>query len=565
MFLWEILDNAAGAVADRTALVSDGQRLTFGDLAAGATALSNRLAELVDPGDRVAVVAENTVGYVAALYGVPRAGGVLVHGNTRHTAAELGAMFEASGATVLLGSDEQLRRLQDTRTPRVRHRACLEDLIGPQPADSATTATTTGTTATATAGAVPTTGSTGFGDQGTAGAVPTTGSAGSTGSGDLETAGVDPEPAPDTTTRPPRTDDSALAWLMYTSGTTGVPKGVMLTHRSVIAAALNTTLARTVPEDEVYLFPFPLFHVAAYNVIHHHLRHRPVVLLAGFDAVGVMAAVETERVTSMSLAPTMVAMVLDHPDREHFDLSSLRNISYGAAAMPRDLLHRCLDELPGVGLSQGYGMTELSGNAVFLSPEDHRLAATRDPKLLTAAGRAGPMTALRIVDERGSDVPAGSEGEILVRGDQVCAGYFGDETATAAAIVDGWLHTGDVGRIDGHGYLHVVDRLKDIIITGGENVSSREVEDAVGTHPAVQAVAVLGIPEDRWGEVVTAVVVPTGEGMAPSVAELREVCSHLAGFKHPRRVVHTEALPTNASGKVDKVALRAMITPARDG
>ncbi len=346
---------------------------------------------------------------------------------------------------------------------------------------------------------------------------------------------------------------------MYTSGTTGAPKGVMLTHRSLISAALNTNLARPVADDEVYLFPFPLFHVAAYNVIHHHLRHRPVVLTAGFEPVAVMEAIRSEGVTSISLAPTMLSMLLEHPERRRFELSSLRNISYGAAAMPHELLHRSLEELPRVGLSQGYGMTELSGNAVFLSPEDHRRSIRDDPQLLTAAGRPAPMTSLRIVDPEGADLPTGEAGEILVRGDQVCAGYFRDEAASTELIVDGWLRTGDLGRIDERGYLHVLDRLKDIIITGGENVSSREVEDALGLHPGVRAVAVVGIPDDRWGEVVTAAVVPAEPDDPPTVEVLREACSNLAGFKHPRRVFYLDALLTNASGKVDKVALRGRI------
>jgi acyl-CoA synthetase (AMP-forming)/AMP-acid ligase II len=204
-------------------------------------------------------------------------------------------------------------------------------------------------------------------------------------------------------------------------------------------------------------------------------------------------------------------------------------------------------------------MTELSGNAVFLSPEDHRRAATDDPDLLTAAGRPAPLVALRIVDERSVDLPPGASGEILVRGDQVCAGYWRDPAASDAALEGGWLHTGDVGRIDDRGYLHVVDRKKDIIITGGENVSSREVEDALGTHPAVAAVAVIGLADDTWGERVVAAVVPVDPAAPPTLEDLRSHIADLAGFKHPRAVIVIEALPTNASGKVDKVALRARV------
>lgn len=500
MYLWEILDNAAATVGGRDALISQGRRWTFSELASSVSSFAQHLGERVEPGTRVAVLAENTASYVTALYGVPRAGAVLVHANTRHTPDEIAATFERSGTTLLLGTAEQLGRLEDLDLPSVRDRVELDDLMCQNPARDTVS------------------------DNGAAG--------GSRG--------------------------GELAWLMYTSGTTGAPKGVMLTHRSLLSAALNTTMARPIAGDEVYLFCFPLFHVAAYNVIHHHLRQRPVVLLAGFEPVAAMRAIQTESVTSVSLAPTMLAMLLDHPDRSKHDISSLRNVSYGAAAMPLELLRRSLRELPEVGLSQGYGMTELSGNAVFLSPAEHRRAASEDPALLTAAGRPAPMTALRTVDESGTDTAAGEPGEILVRGDQLCAGYFEDEDSTEAAFTDGWLHTGDVGRIDERGYLHVVDRLKDIIITGGENVSSREVEDALSVHPSIRSVAVIGTPDDRWGELVTAVVVPTHPDTPPSVEELRTACAHLAGFKHPRKVVATDELPTNASGKVDKTVLRSL-------
>lgn len=515
MFLWEILDNAAAVDGARTALVAEGNRWTFAELAHDARVLARRVRTLARRGERVAILSDNTASYVCALYGVPRAGAVLVHGNTRHTVHEIGAMLERSGTTVLLGSRSQLERLEAVKVRSLATRVLLEDLT----------------------------------DARSAAAVHTD---------PLVPAVEELSPsAPNNGGSP--TADSSVAWLMYTSGTTGTPKGVMLTHRSLLAAALNTTMARPIAADEVYLYPFPLFHVAAYNVIHHHLRHRPVVLLPSFEPIAAMEAVAAERVTSVSLAPTMLAMLLDHPERQRFDLSSLRNVSYGAAAMPQALLRRCLGEWPGVGLSQGYGMTELSGNAVFLSPEDHVRAATEDPSLLTAAGRPAPMTALRIVDDDGAEVTAGEAGRILIRGDQVCGGYFEDPASTANAIADGWLNTGDVGRIDERGYLHVVDRAKDIIITGGENVSSREVEDAVGAHPAVQSVAVVGTPDQRWGELVTAVIVPTDPRVPLSVDELREACSHLAGFKHPRRVIPVKFLPTNASGKVDKVALRSAL------
>ena len=331
----------------------------------------------------------------------------------------------------------------------------------------------------------------------------------------------------------------------------------MLTHRSLVAAVTNTAIARPFSDDDVYLFPFPLFHVAAYNVLHAHLRRRPVVLVPRFDAAAVLGLIAGEGVTCCSLAPTMLAMLLDHPERTPTSLEGLRQISYGASAMPLDLLRRVLAELPGCGLAQGYGMTELSGNAVFLTPEDHRRAADREPRLLSAAGRPGPLVGLRIVDDDDDDVVVGEPGEILVRGDQVCAGYWQDPAATEASRIGPWLRTGDIGRLV-DGVLHVVDRKKDLIITGGENVASREVEDLLSTHPAVGQVAVIGLPDDRWGETVCAVVVPAaGTGSVDADELIRWTDGRMAGFKRPRRVVVVDQLPLNASGKVDKALVRA--------
>ncbi|MEI2653164.1 MAG: AMP-binding protein [Microthrixaceae bacterium] len=350
--------------------------------------------------------------------------------------------------------------------------------------------------------------------------------------------------SPDRSGAPVETD---TAWIIHTSGTTGRPKGAMLTHRSLMAGVMATALARPVGPDDTYLFPFPLFHVASYGVVHLHFRGRPVVLVPKFDAVPVMAAIERHRVTTISLAPTMIAMLLDHQRRADFDLTSLRNIFYGASAIPLDVLRRGLVEF-GCGFGQGYGMTELSGNAVFLDADDHRRAVTTDPQLLAAAGRVGPLAAVKLADD----------GEILIRGDQVVPGYWNRPEANDAAFVDGWFRTGDIGRFDDEGYLSIVDRSKDIIVSGGENVASLEVEDVLSEHPAVGAVAVVGVPDERWGERVVAVAVARA-GAALDPDEVVAWCTgRLAGFKRPRQMLVVDALPTNASGKVLKREVRVL-------
>lgn len=522
MLLHEIVELAAATAPRDTALVHDGRRLSFDALQRRVAAMAALLAERVQPGARVVLVADNQLDVVTALYAAPLAGAVLSFGNTRHTAAELAELVRATGPSLVLGDPEQLVRL----VPELAH-------------------------------AAP--------------GVPVWSLAGTAAGAELDLSAqldaLDPATAPgDTAPTPPppappptagAVDRDTCAWLIHTSGSTGRPKGVMLTHASLLAAVTNTAVARPLADDDVYLFPFPLFHVAAYNVLHAHLRRRPVVLVRRFDAAEVLSLIETERVTSCSLAPTMLAMLLDHPARTAGSLGGLRQISYGASAMPLDLLRRVLAELPHCGLAQGYGMTELSGNAVFLTPDDHRAAAADHPELLAAAGRPGPLVAVRIADDHGDELPDGRTGEILVRGDQVCAGYWQDPDATAASRVGPWLRTGDIGRVV-DGVLYVVDRKKDLIITGGENVASREVEDLVGLHPSVAQVAVVGVPDERWGELVCAVVVPTDPGTFDADELLAWTRGRLAGFKRPRRVVVVEALPLNASGKVDKPAVRAL-------
>lgn len=516
MLLHEVIEFAAGTTPDAEALVSADRRFTFAELQDAVARMGTTLSHLMARGERIAWLSDNRPEMVVALYAAPRAGVVLTLGNIRHTPDEQVAMLRSATASVVVGSAEQIARLAPHADAlhAVRRWYCL-DGIANSPLE------------------LP---------HGTLDAT--------------ELFALEPEP--------PRAGltDTDHVWLIHTSGSTGRPKGALLTHRSLIAASLNTSLARPILDDDVYLFPFPLFHVAAYNVLVHHLARRPVVLVSRFDAAATLDAIRSEGVTTVSLAPTMLAMLLDHSGRTPEDLSSLRRIGYGASAMPLDLLRRTLVELPQVGLAQGYGMTELSGNAVFLGPEDHRRAGADEPELLAAAGRPSPLVQIRIVDDEGIDVDPGEPGEILVRGDQVCAGYWDDPGAAAESRFGEWFRTGDIGRFDDAGYLYVIDRRKDVVITGGENVSSREVEDILSEHPDVAAVAVVGVPDEVWGERVCAVVVwsdPAGDVGAKEQHLVEWTDGRMAGFKRPRSVVSMAELPLNASGKVDKPAIRALL------
>ena len=352
------------------------------------------------------------------------------------------------------------------------------------------------------------------------------------------------------------------AWLLFTSGTTGRPKGALLSSATVLAACASSNDARPIGADEVFAFPFPLCHVAGYNVVRHHVEGRPVVLLDRFDALELIAAIERHQVTSVSLASTMLTGFLDAIDqtRSLDAVRSLRTIAYGAAPMPAALLRRT-DATLEVDLTQGYGMTELSGNAVFLDAADHRRGLDKDPSVLTAAGRPGPGVAIRVVSsDDGSEVDPGAVGEVTVSGPQVMLGYLDDEAATASTIVDGWLRTGDLGRIRSDGLLEIVDRLKDMIITGGENVASLEVEDAIGSCcPELAMLAVVGVPDERWGQNVCccATLAPGGSMHLDELA--RRLNGQLASYKIPRHLVIMDELPLTASGKVAKGELRQLL------
>ena len=497
-----VITRAASEHPQQVAVVDDLGSLTFAELAARIAASVALIEAMLGAGEPIAIIGPNHRIWIEAYYALPASGRVLVFLNHRLHARELESMITRSGARLVIGDPDELERLRDVGVdvPLVDWGTWSERVDG-LTAESSDRAT-------------------------------------------------DESPKAEC-------DPGSPAWLLFTSGTTAAPKGALLSHRSLLAAVRSSSAARPVESDDVYVFPFPLCHVAGYNVVHRHAHGRPVVLMSGFVAPEFCDIVEREQVTSTSLAATMLATLIDLIESEPercAQLRSLRSIAYGAAPMPTPLLRRT-DALLGVDLAQGYGMTELSGNAVFLNAEAHRRGLEGNEALLEAAGVPAPGVEMRIVDESGCELGPGESGEIMLRADQVMIGYLDDPVATEAALHDGWLRTGDIGRIV-DGLLHVVDRKKDIIITGGENVSSLEVESAVLAHPAVARVAVVGVPDPRWGENVCAVVVAV-PGASIDANELSSfVRESLAGYKVPRHVVVVDELPVTASGKVVKVDLR---------
>lgn len=345
--------------------------------------------------------------------------------------------------------------------------------------------------------------------------------------------------------------DNDIAFLVYTGGTTGRSKGVMISHAGLYASAVSySTFDGGV--GECLLQFAPLFHIAAINIAWATmLRGGHQIFLPAFDPAEVLRTIENLRVTDVFMVPTMLQAVIDHPAFANHDLSSLRRVSYGASPISDALLDRSLACLPNAGFVQAYGMTELSPVATLLSAKDHC-----HPTRRRSAGRATIMTDVKIVGPDDNELPRGQIGEIVARGGNMMLGYWGMEDASREAMRGGWMHTGDLGQMDADGYVFVVDRLKDMIVSGGENVYSAEVESALSTHPQIAQCAIIGVPHPHWGESVHAVIIPVG-GAQPSLDDIQKHCrAVLAGYKVPRSVEFRDAMPLSAAGKLLKTVLR---------
>ena len=351
--------------------------------------------------------------------------------------------------------------------------------------------------------------------------------------------------------------DDAL--LLYTGGTTGRAKGVRLSHRNVAANGLQLIGPYGVAEDDVMLHVAPMFHSA--DLLGSPFSHTGAAhaYLPDFTPDAFLAAVEKSRATFSMLTPTVIIRIIREGRMGDFDLSSLRRLTYGSAPMDAAWIRRTIDAFPGVELVHSYGLTETSPILTTLGWEQH-LAGLQGGDRLRSVGRPLVGVELRIVDDDGNDVPSGEAGEIAVRAPNVSAGYLDRLDETAAVFRGDWFHTGDVGRLDAEGFLYLFDRKKDVIITGGENVWSTEVEAALYAHPAVVEVAVIGVPDETWGEALLAVVVPAlgselggGNGAELLIAHCRE---RIGGYKIPRQYRFVGALPKSAMGKIPKADLR---------
>ncbi|KXF55842.1 fatty-acid--CoA ligase [Rhodococcus sp. SC4] len=482
----------------------------FGDRVRTAAESVDRIARLggalralgVQPGDRVAYLGLNSDRYYEYLFAVPWIGAVVNPVNIRWSPAEIGYSLLDSGTRVLLVDDAFAKLLP-----------ALQDQF-----DGLHTVIFTGE--------------------------------GETPPGTLryENLVAAHEPVEDT-----HTGGDALFGIFYTGGTTGHPKGVMISHNNLVTSGLGSLATGYVvsPGGRV-LHAAPMFHMADIAIwTMGNLACSTHVIIPAFSTTATLHAIADHRVTDMLLVPTMIQMLVDDPAARDFDLTSVEHFLYGASAISESLLEHGRKIFPTAGFTQVYGMTELSPVTTLLSPADHD-----NPALRRSAGRAVPHAEVRIIDENDNEMPRGTVGEIVARGDHVMLGYWNKPEATAEAVRGGWMHTGDGGYMNDDGYVFIVDRIKDMIVTGGENVYSAEVENVLAKHPAVSACAVIGVPDERWGERVHAVMV-IKPGQHASADDLREHCRTLiAGYKVPRSVEFVDALPMSGAGKILKRELR---------
>ena len=357
----------------------------------------------------------------------------------------------------------------------------------------------------------------------------------------------------------PHDDDDVLQ--LYTSGTTGRPKGVVLSNRNYrsFLTQISQVDGFSYAPDETVMIVMPLFHVAGTNVSFSALAQgSTAVLVTDFNPVAALEMMVNDQIAHAFLAPAMILMMLQSPGAGELKFPHLRTIAYGAAPISEDVLSRAQATF-GCGFVQFYGMTESVGAGTYLSPKEHGLSGK-----LTSCGRAWPGLEVKVVGPDGADVPDGVLGEIVSKGEMVMKGYWNNPIATAETVVNGWLHTGDAGLRDAEGFFYIHDRMKDMIVSGGENVYPAEVENAIHGCPGVADVAVISVPSERWGEEVKAIIVPV-PGAAPSEeAVIAWARARIAAFKAPKSIAFVDALPRNASGKILRRELRAPYWAGKD-
>ena len=508
----DFLNIATAICPDKAAIVFEDKRYTFSQLNERVNRLANGLLKLgVQKGDRVAFLQVNCNQCVETYFAVAKAGAIYLPLNFRAKEKELAYMLNAAEASTMIAGERyvsmiqaiqpDIKSLKNLISIEKKHDDILyyEDIIKSSPADEVVT----------------------------------------------------------------EIEDKDTTILMYTAGTTGFPKGVMLSHTSFSTYMLENVSPADPESDESNILTVPLYHVAGIQAMMAAIYGgRTLVMERQFEPEEWMTLVEREKANRAMMVPTMLKQLLDHPNFKKHDLSSLRVITYGAAPMPLPVIRKALEEFPGVSFINAFGQTETASTITALGPEDHVLTGTeeeKEKKLARLASIGKPMAdvEMKVVDDDGKKLGVGEVGEILARGPRVMSGYWKDEEKTAKTIdKDGWVHTGDIGYVDEEGYYFLSGRSSDMIIRAGENISPEEIENVIREHPGVEDVAVIGVPDETWGEEPRAVVIPK-KGVKVTEEEIMEYCrQNLASFKRPRTVVFVDELPRNPMGKLIKKDIR---------
>jgi long-chain acyl-CoA synthetase len=500
---------------DALATIFGERRTSWRDFADRVARYAAGLGSLgIGAGERIYVIANNSDLYIETYYAIAWSGAVAVPGNYRWSELEHAHAIQESGARILI-----VDPLHITLGLALAKRCAIENVLvltSPEKPDAEGLRTT-------------------------------------------QELIVAHQPMED---RSGRGDD--LFAIFYTGGTTGRPKGVMLSNRNIVSNILSVNAMTSFPPEPIFLHLPPMFHLAdagaIFTVTFFAGTH---VVLPGFDPAAVAATIERERVNTALMVPTMFTMLRAQLDQQRADMSSMKRIRYGAAGITQAVLRDAMDMFPNAEFQQGYGQTEMSPAVTILEPRFHEMIA--DNPRLRSAGRPLIGTDVRIVDEAMVEKPRGEVGEIVASGPGVMLGYWNQPELTAATIINGWVKTGDAGYMDEDGFVYIADRIKDMIVTGGENVYSAEVENALQSHPMIAECAVFGVPDEKWGERVHAIV-RFNVGMSVTEEELHQHCRALiAAYKCPRSFeIWTRPLPLSAQGKITKAELRKPHWDGRD-